>query len=210
VKSAKGSLFGPSADARVLKAPVLIVRRVTVRVKCLHYLPGTSGSAPDRLQSPREEFGRLVELSFLSAHNQGGERDTMEPILSDSVEDKTMEPTLRDRDKEMAFSDKNWVLFVYILYFCGFFFLAPALIGVIIAHIKAKSASALYRSHFRYQINTFWIGLLILIVGVVLSIVLVGVLVLAWFLVWTLIRCIKGTIRLSEDRPIENPAALLW
>jgi uncharacterized membrane protein len=136
----------------------------------------------------------------------------MEPILHDSGKDKTGEPSVRDSGKgnNVAFSDKNWTLIVYILYFCGFFLALPALIGVIIAHIKAKDASALWRSHFRYQIRTFWIGLLILIVGFVLCFVLVGLLVWAWFVVWTLIRCIKGTIRLSEDRPIENPAALLW
>lgn len=121
-----------------------------------------------------------------------------------------MEPVISDSDKNMVLSDKNTALIVYILYFCGFFLVLPALAGVIIAHIKADDASALYRSHFTYQIRTFWFGLLTLFVGVVLSLVLVGVLVLAWWFLWTLIRCIKGAIRLSEERPIENPATLLW
>jgi uncharacterized membrane protein len=121
-----------------------------------------------------------------------------------------MGPVVSNSDKNTACSDKNMAFIVYILYFSGFFVALPALAGVIIAHIEAGKASALYRSHFTYQIRTFWFGLLTLIVGFVLSVVLVGLLVLAWFVLWTLVRCIKGIIRLSEEQPIENPTTLLW
>ena len=110
---------------------------------------------------------------------------------------------LNDGGKQMA-------LIVYILYFVGFATGITAAAGVILAHINASDADDTYRTHFVYQIRTFWFGLLTLIVGSILTFVLVGYLVFVWFAVWTLVRCVKGTVRLTNDQPIEDPATLLW
>lgn len=105
---------------------------------------------------------------------------------------------------------KQIALIVYVLYFVGFFTGLTAVAGVILAHIKSADASSIYRTHFTYQIRTFWFGLLTLAVGSILTLILVGYLILAWFVVWTLVRCIKGILRLTEGRAITDPATLLW
>ncbi len=56
-------------------------------------------------------------------------------------------------------------LSVYILYLIGYLTGFTALVGVIIAHVKAPSSDEVLRSHYRFQIRTFWIGLLYLLVG---------------------------------------------
>lgn len=105
---------------------------------------------------------------------------------------------------------KQMALVVYILYFIGFATGFTAAAGVIIAYMNAAEASQIYRTHFEFQIRTFWLGLLTLIVGWILVFVLIGYLVFAWFAIWTLIRCVKGTMRLTNDQPIEDPKTLLW
>jgi uncharacterized membrane protein len=108
-----------------------------------------------------------------------------------------------DGGKQLAFV-------VYVLYLVGFFIGLTSLVGVIIAHMKYSEANDVYKSHFQYQIRTFWFGLLTVVVGAALSMVFIGYLVLLWWLVWTLVRCIKGMIRQSDGRPVENSTTLLW
>ena len=71
-------------------------------------------------------------------------------------------------------------LIVYILYFVGYFTGITAIIGVIMAHVQVDSAEPMLATHYRFQIRTFWIGLLYLVVGGVLSLIVFGAVVLAW------------------------------
>src|SRR4029453_7829622 len=103
--------------------------------------------------------------------------------------------------------DTTMALIVYILYFVGYFTGVTALIGAIMAHVQVDSAEPLLATHYRFQIRTFWIGLLYLVVGVVLSLIVIGAAVLVWWFIWSLIRNIKGVLALNEHRPIADPAS---
>jgi uncharacterized membrane protein len=107
-------------------------------------------------------------------------------------------------------SNKTLTLVVYILYFVAYFTGITAIVGVIIAHVQVGSADPISATHYRFQIRTFWIGLLYGVIGVVLSWVLIGFLVLLWLFVWSLIRNVKGVLALNEDKPIANPASWLF
>ncbi|MGN6286615.1 MAG: DUF4870 family protein [Afipia sp.] len=109
-----------------------------------------------------------------------------------------------------ALSAKSLVLTVYILYAIGFFTGLTALIGVIIAHVKASTADEVSRSHFRFQIRTFWVGLLLLLTGSFLLYFVVGIPILLLWLVWTIVRIIKGLVVLNDGRPIANPTSWLF
>jgi uncharacterized membrane protein len=87
----------------------------------------------------------------------------------------------------------NMPMIIYILYFAGFFLGISALAGVIMAYVQRNdSDDAVLASHYRYQIRTFWFGLLYFVIGLLTTVLLVGYLVLLFWLVWTLIRIIKG------------------
>ena len=90
---------------------------------------------------------------------------------------------------------------VYILYLASYLLGITALIGLILAYVSRKGADTVSRSHFDYQIRTFWIGLLVGIIGIILSFVLVGYLVLFGLLLWTLYRIITGMIKLLDNKP---------
>jgi uncharacterized membrane protein len=57
--------------------------------------------------------------------------------------------------------------------------------------------------------RTFWIGLGIGIIGLILSVVGIGVLVLIGLVIWQLYRIIRGLIRAADGQPIENPLSWL-
>ena len=107
-------------------------------------------------------------------------------------------------------ADKILAVAVYLLYGVGYFTGISALIGVIIAHVKVGDADPVMRSHYQFQIRTFWIGLLYLVIGFLLCVILIGFLVLAWWFVWSMIRIVTGVIWASENKPIANPQSWLF
>ena len=107
-------------------------------------------------------------------------------------------------------SDTGLALIVYILYLAGFVTVVTAIIGVIIAYIQSDTADPIARSHFQFQIRTFWILLLYVAVGLVLTFVGVGVLILLWSLVWSIVRNIKGILAVNENKPIADPRSWMF
>ena len=62
-------------------------------------------------------------------------------------------------------SDVALAMSVYVLYGIGYFTGISALIGVVIAHVKVDDADPVLRSHYQFQIRTFWIGFLYITIG---------------------------------------------
>jgi uncharacterized membrane protein len=104
----------------------------------------------------------------------------------------------------------EYALIVYILYLVAYVVGVTAVVGVIIAHIQVGSAHPVLASHYRFQIRTFWVGLLYLVVGAILTLVMVGFLIWAWWFILSLVRNIKGPIALNEKRPILKPTSWLF
>ena len=116
-------------------------------------------------------------------------------------------------------SDHTLAFGVYLLYLAGYFFVIPALIGVIIAHAMVGDSEPVLRSHYQFQIRTFWIGwlynligipLCILLIGISPWMMLVGIPLLFWWLVWSMIRIHKGVVLLNAGKPIANPKSWLF
>jgi uncharacterized membrane protein len=107
-------------------------------------------------------------------------------------------------------SDYGLALIVYILYLIGFLTGVSAVIGLIVAWMQIERADPVSRSHFRFQIRTFWIGFLFVAAGVVTLQIAVGALILLWWVVWTAIRCVKGLLLLNAGEPIAEPESWLF
>jgi uncharacterized membrane protein len=118
--------------------------------------------------------------------------------------------TLSSETHRPIVSDNAFPLIVYMLYGLGYFTCISALIGVIIAYAKVDDTDPVLRSHYQFQIRTFWIGLLYLAIGIPLCLLLVGLPILAWWLLWSLIRIIKGSILVNAYKPIANPRSWLF
>jgi uncharacterized membrane protein len=107
-------------------------------------------------------------------------------------------------------SNSQLALIVYILYFVSYVTGITALIGVIIAHVQVGEADPMLRTHYQFQIRSFWIGLLYLVIGMLLTLILIGIAILVWWFIWSLVRNIKGVLALNEGRPIANPTSWMF
>ena len=99
------------------------------------------------------------------------------------------------------------VKLVYVLYIVGFIAGLSILAGVVVAYVNRGHAEHWLESHYRFQIRTFWIGLLYVIVASVLCLVLVGFVLLLLVAVWFLVRCGKGLKYSSHNLPHPHPAS---
>jgi len=107
-------------------------------------------------------------------------------------------------------SNYGLVLTVYILYLVGFLTGITVLVGVVIAYLQRDNTDRVSQSHFQFQITTFWIGFLYFFVGLLTIHFGIGVLILLWWVVWTVIRCVKGLLALNMGEPIGNPNSWLF
>jgi uncharacterized membrane protein len=108
-------------------------------------------------------------------------------------------------------SNTQLALAVYILYLASYVVGITALVGVIIAHVQIGStADPMLRSHYQWQIRTFWIGLLYFVIGVVLCFIVVGLFVLLFWFIWTVVRTVKGLLALNENKPIAIPTSWMF
>jgi uncharacterized membrane protein len=99
---------------------------------------------------------------------------------------------------------------VYILYFVSLFVGVTSIIGVIIAYVYRADAPEWVATHYRFQIRTFWIGLLYFFSSLLTAIIIVGFLFAAFTFIWWIVRSVKGWKLLSQGAAYQNPAAWLW
>lgn len=102
------------------------------------------------------------------------------------------------------------VLLVYVLLLTTLVFPLTGLVGIIIAYVYKDEAPQWMQSHYRLQIRTFWISILYIIPGILLTVVFVGHLLLLFWLVWFLVRCIKGIRFLNRGQAYPQPESWLF
>lgn len=77
------------------------------------------------------------------------------------------------------------------------------IVAVIINYIKIDDVRGTWlESHFRWQIRTFWFGLLWAVVGAITFLLLVGYLVLVADAIWVIYRIVKGWLSLNDGKPM--------
>ncbi|AZG72792.1 DUF4870 family protein [Shewanella livingstonensis] len=105
---------------------------------------------------------------------------------------------------------KDQAKIVYLLYMVGLLFGITGIIGVVMAYINKGDAPEWLKTHYQFQIRTFWIGAIYIFLGSILSLVIIGWFVLLFWAVWLIIRSLKGMKALELEKPIENPTGWLF
>ena len=112
---------------------------------------------------------------------------------------------------------------VYGLYLLGLMNGLTVFVGLVIAYANKDGAGPAMRSHYIFQIRTFWtaigwwvIGLTMLFWGSILSFILVGIpilalggLIFAVGSIWFALRCILGIVYLSRGEAYPRPRTWL-
>lgn len=129
---------------------------------------------------------------------------------------------------ETRIEDKTMPAVCYALYLLAFVTGGvTAIIGLVIAYMQRSTPSPAMQSHYTFLIRTFWIGIVLFLVGgviggivfavgAILSVILIGLPIMAlagliWAAsaVWFAIRCIVGLVYLSRGEAHPRPYAVL-
>lgn len=98
-------------------------------------------------------------------------------------------------------------LTVYILFLATFVFGVPWLVAGVLAYVF-RGGPDWQQSHFRFQIRTFWIGILLAVISwFTVPLLGLGILIGALAALWALIRSIRGLVLLLDREAIPDPAS---
>ncbi|WP_386082767.1 DUF4870 family protein [Vreelandella sp. F11] len=100
--------------------------------------------------------------------------------------------------------DTTMAMVIYALYLASFILGFTSIIGVVIAYVYKGKGPVWLDEHYRYQIRTFWIGLIYGIIFSILLFAVIGFPLLLALAVWFIIRCVKGFKGLQEKRAPSN------
>lgn len=100
-------------------------------------------------------------------------------------------------------SAKTLTTIIYALYAASYLIGITAIVAIIINYVKKEDAAGTFlESHFRWQIRTFWFGLLWGVLGTLTFLLVVGWFVLIADAIWIIYRIVKGWLRLNDNRPM--------
>jgi uncharacterized membrane protein len=99
---------------------------------------------------------------------------------------------------------------IYILYLVSLVVGITSLVGLVMAYVYRSDATDYIQAHYRWQIRTFWIGLLYTLLGLLLTGIGIGFLIFLFAVIWFIVRCVKGLQYLERREPPANPGSWLF
>lgn len=99
---------------------------------------------------------------------------------------------------------------IYILLMVSTLIGISGIVAVIMAYIYRDDSPEWLQSHYRFQIRTFWIGLLYATIGLITYAVVIGYFILLFTVIWVIVRCIKGLKKLENNQPVKNLESWLF
>jgi uncharacterized membrane protein len=105
--------------------------------------------------------------------------------------------------EEQLKSLKTLTAVIYGLYAVALVVPITAIVAIIINYVKKDDAVGTWlESHFRWQIRTFWFGLLWAALGVITYVIIIGWVILFVDCVWIIYRVVKGWLNLNDNKPM--------
>lgn len=104
---------------------------------------------------------------------------------------------------EKTRSARSLTTIIYALYASSLLVGITSIVAIIINYVKKDDVSGTWlESHFRWQIRTFWFGLLWAVIGFITLFIVVGWFVLVANGIWFIYRIVKGFLRLNDNKPM--------
>jgi uncharacterized membrane protein len=100
---------------------------------------------------------------------------------------------------------KTVAIVVYALQAAGFVTGVAWIVAIVVDYVKRDDAKGTWlESHFRWQIRTFWWGLLWGVIGAITTLIVVGFAILFADAIWIIYRIVKGWLNLAEGKPVTS------
>jgi|SRR3989344_8587819 len=98
---------------------------------------------------------------------------------------------------------KNITTVVYALQALSIFMGITCFVAVIMNYVKQDDVRGTWlESHFRWQIRTFWFGLLGLVLGGMTFLIVIGYFIWGATGLWFIYRIVKGWLNLNDGKPM--------
>ena len=79
-----------------------------------------------------------------------------------------------------------------------------SIVAIIVNYVKIDDIKGTWlESHFRWQMRTFWWGLLWGLLSILLMFVVIGFVTMIALIIWIIYRIVKGWVRLNDGKPLE-------
>lgn len=119
-------------------------------------------------------------------------------------------PTPPDAPRDQN-GDRILAIVNYVLAFAAISNGVTLLIAAVLAYVRRDQAEPWLKTHFEFQIASFWYGLVIFILGF-FTLWLLGLGLLIWLFggIWLVVRSAVGLIRLVDGRAQDNPWGFLF
>jgi uncharacterized membrane protein len=114
--------------------------------------------------------------------------------------DTAMNEAISDRQAV----DTNMAKVIYVLYLIGIVAGVTAIVGVVMAYVYRDNAPDWLRTHYDFQIRTFWMVVLYCIIAGILTLVLIGFAMFLAIAIWWIVRCVKGLKYLEQRQAYPN------
>lgn len=117
---------------------------------------------------------------------------------------------------------RGYVVVIYGLYIASIMAIVTAPLGALIAHFRLGRGDPWLDTHLRFQMRTFYLGVLAAVVALLLWRIAgamglspvyawsFGYLFFTFGIVWMMARCAVGIHRLTSNRAIDAPKSLLF
>ena len=93
---------------------------------------------------------------------------------------------------------------IYALQAASFFVGITLFVAIVFNYIKRDEVRGTWlETHFRWQIRTFWFGMLWTGLGILTYVLFIGYLIFLANLVWMIYRIAKGWLNLVEGKPMD-------
>lgn len=127
-------------------------------------------------------------------------------MVLDNEGDYSKPPKARGLEYVLFRSRRVGAYLVYWLLLFSFLMLIPGVIGLVIAYVNKDDAPGWLRSHYIFQIHTFWKGLALAIAGTATVWLFgLGYLILMCDAAWMAVRIMRGLFWLSKHYAVPRP-----
>lgn len=109
---------------------------------------------------------------------------------------------VKSHGQQIMENKKTGPTIVYVCYLLSFAMGISLIIGGVFAYIKKDSAPEWIKSHYRYQIRTFWNVLIGSIIGLLTLIIGIGAIIICIVYIWLLFRIITGWVKLNNGEVV--------
>ncbi len=101
---------------------------------------------------------------------------------------------------------KKFIWVIYFLQFLALFTLGLSLlVSGVLAYIKYdENIGSLEESHLQWQIKTFWVSLVGLVLGILLLVIFIGKIVLFLTELWLIYRVFKGSFFFVQGKGVDT------